>query len=185
MEILLSICIGIGLSAACGFRIFVPLLVVSIAMRAGYCKVSEGFAWLANDAALITFAVATILEILAYYIPWLDNLLDTIAMPVAVVAGVIIMASSLGNLSPYLKWTLSLIAGGGAACSIQFLTSRARVLSTGLTGGITNPILSTAELLTSLILSILSIILPLLAIFFIVIIFLLIIRGLRKKRFNC
>lgn len=185
MEILLGICVGIGLSAACGFRIFVPLLVVSIASRVEYFKPSDGFAWLGSDTALITFAVATVLEVLAYYMPWLDNLLDAMATPVAVIAGIIVMASSLGNLSPYLKWTLSIIAGGGAAGSIQFFTTSARALSTSLTAGIANPVLSTVESLTSLILSILTIILPLVAIFLVGMIFLIVISILKRKRANC
>ena len=114
MELFLSLCVGIGLSAACGFRIFVPLLAMSIAANSGHLKLVPSFEWVGSDTALITFAVATVLEIAAYYIPWLDNLLDTIATPAAVVAGTIVTASMVGGMSPFLKWTLAVIAGGGA-----------------------------------------------------------------------
>ena len=100
MELILSIALGVGLSAACGFRIFVPLLVVSAAAQGGYLTLSPGFQWMAGYPALVTFAVATVLEILAYYIPWVDNLLDTIATPAAVVAGAVVTAAVVTDVAP-------------------------------------------------------------------------------------
>src|SRR5438445_1621214 len=146
MEPVLSLLIGIGLSAACGFRVFVPLLVVSIASRTGHLHLSHGFEWMGSDAALIAFAAATVLEIAGYYIPWVDNLLDTIASPAAVVAGTLITASLVTDISPFLKWTLAVIAGGGAAGLIQGTTVVARGASSTGTGGLANPLLATAEL---------------------------------------
>src|SRR5215813_12345897 len=113
METLLSICLGIGLSAACGFRVFVPLLALSIAGLAGHVSLSPGFQWIASYPALITFSVVTVLEICGYYIPWVDHLLDTIATPAAIIAGILVTASLVTNMSPLMKWTLAVIAGGG------------------------------------------------------------------------
>src|SRR2546425_12995559 len=104
METILSICLGIGLSAACGFRVFVPLLVMSIASLSGHLTLAHGFEWIGTYPALITFSVATCLEIGGYYIPWVDNLLDTIASPAAVIAGTVVMAALVSDLSPLLKW---------------------------------------------------------------------------------
>src|SRR5215204_4144976 len=118
-EILLSIAIAIGLSAACGFRVFVPCLVMSVAAQAGYLQLASGWEWIGSTPALIAFALAAILEIAAYYVPWLDNLLDTIATPAAVVAGVVATAAVVSGMSPFLTWTLAAIAGGGAAGLIQ------------------------------------------------------------------
>ena len=109
----LSVALGIGLAAACGFRVFVPLLFVSIAAKAGKLTLVSSFQWMGTDAAMIAFSVATAIEIAAYYIPWLDNLLDTIATPAAVVAGAIISASVFTGMDPFLRWTLAVIAGGG------------------------------------------------------------------------
>jgi hypothetical protein len=103
VETFLGFMIGIGLSAACGFRIFVPLLGVSIASMSGYLTLTPSFAWLGTWAAFSAFATATVLEIGAYYVPWLDNLLDTLATPAAVVAGTIVTASLVGNMNPFLK----------------------------------------------------------------------------------
>src|SRR5437879_3587681 len=122
METILSFLIGIGLSAACGFRVFVPLLVMSVANHSGHLTLTPGFQWIGGDAALIAFSVATVLEIAAYYIPWLDHLLDTIATPAAIIAGTIVTAAMVGHMSPFLKWGLAVIAGGGAAGLVQGTT---------------------------------------------------------------
>src|SRR5258706_3135754 len=114
-DTILSICVGIGLSAACGFRVFVPLLVASIAARASHVTLASQFAWVASDPALIAFSVATALEIGGYYIPWVDHLLDTIATPAAIIAGIILPGPMLAHIDPYLRWTLSPIAGRRAA----------------------------------------------------------------------
>ena len=88
MEAVLSVCMGLGLSAACGLRVFLPLLVMNLAARAGWLGLSPGFEWIGETPALIAFGVATAVEIAAYYVPWLDNLLDVVSSPAAVVAGV-------------------------------------------------------------------------------------------------
>jgi hypothetical protein len=163
METLLSICIGIGLSAACGFRIFVPPLVMSIAVQAGQLELSPDFAWIGSTPATIAFAVGALLEVGAYYIPFIDSLLDVVATPTAVVAGTIISASMVSELSPMLQWTVAAIVGGGAAGAVQGLTDVTRLSSNTLTAGFANPGVSTMELLSSTVLSILAIAAPFLA----------------------
>jgi hypothetical protein len=146
METLLAVCAGLGLSAACGFRVFVPLLIMSIAAHSGHLHVASSFDWIGSTPALITFSLATALEIGAYYVPWLDNFLDTIATPAAIIAGTIVTASMVTDVSPYMRWTLAAIAGGGLAAAVQGTTVMARAVSTATTGGLGNPILATAEL---------------------------------------
>ena len=163
MSALLSVLLGIGLSAACGFRIFVPFLLVGIAARTGHAMLGPNFAWMASTPALIALGVAALVEIGAYYIPWLDHMLDVIATPAAVVAGVVMTASVVTGLDPMLKWTLALIAGGGIAGTVQALTVGTRKASLLTTGGLANPVVSTLELLGSVLLTILAIALPLLA----------------------
>lgn len=159
-EILLSIAIGIGLSAACGFRVFVPFLVMSVAAQAGYLTLAPGWEWIGSTPAFVAFALAAILEIVAYYVPWLDNLLDTVATPAAVVAGVVATAAVVSGMSPFLTWTLAAIAGGGAAGLIQTGTVLLRGMSTAATMGTGNFAVSTSELAGSFTFSILSFVLP-------------------------
>ena len=157
---LLGIPIGIGLAAACGFRVFVPLLVASIAGHAGYLPLSPGFEWLSSMPALITLSIATVLEIGAYYVPWVDHILDVIATPSAVVAGVIASAAVVSDLPPLVKWGTALVLGGGAAGIVQGATVLTRLKSTAVTAGIANPVVSTVELLGATVTSVLAIVIP-------------------------
>lgn len=169
MEVILSLCVGLGLSAACGFRVFVPLLITSIASYSGHLTLAPGFHWIGSPPALIAFSAATALEIAGYYIPWFDHFLDTVATPAAIVAGTILTASFVTDVSPFLRWTLAVIAGGGAAGAVQASTVLLRGASTLATGGLANPVFATAELAGSIGTSILAIIAPLLTLVLIVV----------------
>lgn len=160
METLLSICLGIGLSAASGFRVFVPLLVMSIASLSGHLALAQGFQWIGTYPALIAFSVATCLEVAAYYVPFVGHLLDILATPSAVVAGIIITASVITQMSPLMKWALAIIAGGGAAGIVQGSTVLARGASTATTGGFGNLFVATFELAGAIVTSILAIVAP-------------------------
>lgn len=163
METALSIIVGVGLSAACGFRVFVPMLGMSLAALSGHLELSEGFRWIGTPAAAIGFGTATLIEIGAYYVPWLDNLLDTISSPAAILAGTIMTASMVVDMSPFLKWSLAIIAGGGVAGVVQGGSAALRAVSTGTTGGMANPLFSTLEWIASLVMTVLSMVLPILA----------------------
>jgi len=156
----LYVLLGIGLAAACGFRVFVPLLVVSIAALSGRLELASGFGWLGTWPALVVFAVATVLEIVAYYVPWLDNLLDTIATPAAVVAGIVVTAAVVTKMHPVVRWPLAIIAGGGIAGIIQAATVAIRGASTATTGGVANPVAATVEAGGATGMSLLSLIAP-------------------------
>ena len=123
LDLALSIALGVGLAAATGFRVFLPMLVVSAAAYTGYLPVGENFAWLGTPGALIMLGVAALVEILAYYIPGVDNLLDVLATPAAVVAGTLVSAAVITDLPPMLKWTTAIIAGGGVAGLTQGVTA--------------------------------------------------------------
>jgi len=181
MDIVLSLCVGIALSAACGFRVFVPLLILSIAAKTGHVTLVPSFQWLASDIALWTFAVATLFEIGAYYIPWLDHVLDVLATPAAITAGIIITASMVGGMSPFLKWTLAVIAGGGAAGLVHGATAVTRGVSTATTGGLGNPLFATIELGSSVATSIMAVVAPVLAVVLIALILLLVAKKILPK----
>lgn len=152
--------LGIGLAAASGFRVFVPLFVLGLAARWGFVPVAESFAWVAAAPALLMLAVAAIVEIAAYYVPGLDNLLDTLAAPAAVIAGIAVSAAVMTDLPPMVKWTLAIIAGGGAAGLTQGATTLIRGASTATTAGLGNPLLATGELAGALGVSVLAVVAP-------------------------
>lgn len=160
MDIVMGVIVGLGLSAACGFRVFVPLLGMSIANLAGHLTLSPGFEWIGTWPALLTFATATILEIGAYFVPWVDNLMDTLATPASIVAGTIITASQIGDASPLLKWSLALMAGGGVCGVVQTGSVAVRAASSGTTGGFGNFVVSVIELSAAVCITFLAIVVP-------------------------
>ena len=179
-DLALSIALGIGLAAATGLRLFLPMLVVSAAAYTGHLPLSENFTWLATPAALILLSVAALAEIIAYYIPGVDNLLDTLATPAAFVAGTIVSAAVITDLPPMVKWAAAIIAGGGIAGLTQTVTTVLRAKSTVMTGTLGNPAVATAELGGSLIVSLLALVAPLLTLLVIVVLLWLAIRWLRQ-----
>ncbi len=168
LDVLVSIALGIGLAAAVGFRVFLPLLVVSVAGYTGYLPLGDSFSWLATLPALVMLGVAAVLEIAAYYIPGVDNLLDAVATPAALVAGTIVAAAVMTDLPPIVKWTTAVIAGGGAAGITQAVTGLLRAKSTVTTGGLGNAVIATGELGGSLLTSLLALFMPLVALAFVV-----------------
>jgi hypothetical protein len=161
--------IGIGLAAACGFRVFVPLLILNLAALSGQLVLPSGFAWLGSTYVTIAFATATAAEVLGYYIPWLDHVLDVIATPAAVIAGTVTMAAVVTDVSPFLKWTMALIGGGGMAGLVQASTVALRAKTSLATAGTGNPFFATLELTGSLVAALLAIFLPLVCLILIVI----------------
>jgi hypothetical protein len=183
-ETLVSILIGVGLAAACGLRVFVPLLVLSVAARSGHVPLSQDFSWIASTPALVALATATVLEVSAYYVPWLDHVLDAIGTPAAVLAGVIATAAVVGDLPPVLRWSLAVVAGGGLAGTVQGATVLARLKSGVTTGGLANPVVATGELLGSTVTSVLAIVLPLLAFVLVVALVLVVFAVTRRVLFG-
>ena len=172
VQILLSLSLGLGLAAACGFRVFIPPLMMGVGSRLDLYKLEGSFVWVDDTWAIAIFAVATLLEIGGYFIPWIDNLLDAVATPAAIIGGIFVTSASLeGELDPSAQWTLSVIAGGSVSGVIQLGTVATRAISTGTTGGLANPIISLLEAVASILCILIS--LFLVAIIPIVIIFLI------------
>lgn len=160
LDLLLAAAMGVGLAAAVGFRVFLPMLVLSIAAYTGHLTLTASLAWLGTAAALVMLSLAAALEILAYYIPGLDNVLDLLAAPAALIAGTIVSAAVMTDLPPMVRWATAVIAGGGAAAVIQGLTSLLRAKSTAMTAGLGNHAIATGELGGALIVSLLALAAP-------------------------
>ena len=176
----LSIVLGIALAAATGFRIFLPMLIMSVAAYTGHLSLAGNFAWLGTPAAVIMLSVAAVAEILAYYIPVVDNLLDALATPAAFVAGAVVSAAVMTDVPPMVKWTAAVIAGGGIAGLTQGLTGMLRAHSTVLTGGLGNSVIATAELGGALLITFLALAAPVAALALVILFMWLTIRLLRR-----
>jgi hypothetical protein len=160
----ISVALGIGLAAATGFRVFLPLLVAALAARYGALPLNDSFAWLQSTPALFTLASAAVLETLAYYIPGVDHALDLVAGPATVVAGIVASASVMTDVPPAIMWPVAIIAGGGIAGLTKGSTAVVRAKSAALTGGLANPVVSTVETVGATGIAVLAIAVPLLCI---------------------
>ena len=184
-NLIVSIFLAIGLSAACGFRIFVPPLSYGLLYKAGLVQLGEGWTWIGNDFVLAILALATVVEICAFFIPWIDNLLDTLATPTSILAGTILSASSLSDFPPGLQWILSLITGVSITGGFQMATVTIRGSSSLFTGGLMNPLFTIFEGLMSFVITLTMIIAPILGILLIIFIAFFIRKlflKLRKRR---
>lgn len=182
IETIISICLGIGLAASVGFRVFLPLFALSLASYFDAWELNESWQWIGSLTALITLGVATLVEVFAYYIPYVDNLLDSISVPLAAFAGTAVMMSTVVDLSPVITWALAIIAGAGTASAISSSAGVTRLASTASTGGVGNPIVSTIETGTAITMSVVSIFFPVLAIVLVVVILIVIFKIFKKFR---
>jgi hypothetical protein len=177
MDVLIAILTGIGLAAACGFRVFVPLFLVSLAMNAGVdmplgldsavqTLMGDDMAWLGQPAVTTGLGVATVVEVGGFYIPWVDNLLDVLAAPLAVSAGTFMSGAMMPELfgDGAMKWAIALMAGGGSSGVVQFGTALARGTSTATTAGLANPLVATFELISSILTTLFAVLIPILVI---------------------
>lgn len=181
-ETVISIFLGIGLAASVGFRVFLPLFALSLAAYFDIWELNGSWQWIGSLAAVIVLGVATVIEIFAYFIPWVDNLLDSVAVPLAAIAGTAVMVSTVANLDPVVTWSLAIIAGGGTATAIKGAGAAGRLASTATTGGLANPIVSTVETGTAVVVTTASIFAPFLAAILVCIILFIIFRIYRKLR---
>ena len=181
-DLALSVALGIVLAASTGFRVFLPALIASVAAYTGHLPLDEGFAWLATPFALTMLGAAAAVEIAAYYVPGIDNLLDTLAMPAAFIAGTVLSAAIMTDLPPVVKWAAAIVAGGGAASLTQGLTTMLRAKSTVFTGGTGNPVIATAELGGALLIPLLALAAPLVAVVLVILLLWVAFRVIRRLR---
>lgn len=181
-DIIISLLLGIGLAAAVGFRVFLPLLILSIAAYFDLISLNDEWLWIGSLTTMIALAVASLLELLGYYIPWLDNALDSIAIPLAAIAGTVVLVATISDVDPIISWGLAIIAGGGTASVIKGNVSLLRLGSTATTGGIANPIVSTIETFIATTLAVLAIFIPILAFLFVLMLFYIIYKFYKKLR---
>jgi len=182
IETISAVALGIGLSASAGFRVFIPLLVAGLASHFGILSLGDSFQWMNSNPALICFGVASILEVLAYYIPFVDNLIDTIATPLSVGAGTLLMTSVFPAESEWMKWVMGFIVGGGAAAAIQSGSAITRLISSQFTAGTGNPVVSTTEGVAATGFSILSLVIPIFVAILIIVFIVIILRTLFNRR---
>lgn len=181
-ETVLSIFLGIGLAASAGFRVFLPLFALSLAAYNGLWELNANWEWVGSLSALVTLGAASLVELFAYFIPWVDNLLDSIAIPLAALAGTAAMVSTVAGLDPVLTWSLAIIAGGGTATAIKGAAAGGRMASSLGTGGLANPVVATLETGTATVMSLASILAPVFGVLLVIVVLAFVFRIYRKLR---
>lgn len=182
MDLFIKIITGICFSAASGFRIFIPFLIIGIASYFGWADFGSSALWISNYPVFIIISVAAAVEVSGYYNPWIDNMLDLISTPLALFAGIILTASMISDINPVFKWVIAVIIGGGSSIYVQLLSVKARALSSNFSSGIGNPLIATIENLSSLIISILAVIIPRLSFLITIIIIITILKFIKVKK---
>lgn len=178
----MSIFLGVGLAASVGFRVFLPLFALSLAAYNGIWDLNANWEWIGSLSAVITLGVATLVELFAYFIPWVDNLLDSVAIPLAALAGTAVMVSTVAGLDPVVTWSLAIIAGGGTATAIKGAAAGGRMASTLSTGGLANPAVATIETGTATVMSLASLLAPVVAAILVIVVLIFVFRFYRKLR---
>ncbi|WOD39367.1 DUF4126 domain-containing protein [Nodosilinea sp. E11] len=176
LQLLESIGLGLGLGVAAGFRVVVPFWVLSAAALFAHVELVDSLAWLGGTPAFVSLSIALVIEILAYSVPWLDNVIDTVALPVAAVAGTLLMAIAANQLDPFAQWTVAIVAGGGVAATVKGLNGLTRLVSTATTGGATNLVIAGIELVGAVVISVLALLAPVVMFVLVLAFFILLVR---------
>ena len=188
LQVLIAASTGLGLAAASGFRVFLPPFLMAVWLRLGFLDVNiEGseFEAFSSDVSILLLGVASLSEIMAYKIPWMDNMLDSLATPLAGLAGIYLVAVSLEGADPSVQWALAIIAGGGASLSIQSATVAGRGLSSMFTLGLANPFFSLIEDIASVLLIFIALLAPLAALFAsVILIFVIFRRKIQDQNYH-
>jgi hypothetical protein len=181
VQSLVAIAIGIGLAAATGFRVFLPLLIAGAAARWGGLPLASGFQWLSSTSALIALGTASVVEVAAYYIPLVDHALDAVAGPAAVLAGVLASASAMVDVPPGIMWPVAIVGGGGIAGLTKAMSALIRVKSAWVTAGFANPLVSTGETAGAIVTAIAAIVIPLICLLALVVLLIWLGRYARRN----
>lgn len=162
-EFLPVLALAIALAASAGLRAWLPLLLAGILARLGVLDLGPSFQFLSSNKALVLFGVATLVEVLGDKIPALDHALDAIGTPLRPAAGALLAASVLGTVTdPLTAVVLGTAVGAPSALIPHALKTAVRAVSTGMTGGLANPVISFIEDALSVLVFILAVLVPVL-----------------------
>ncbi len=187
VTIVMATLMGISLAAASGFRVFLPPFLLSLAARFDVIwfldidLVGTQFEFFTSTLAIVVLGIATIAEFAGFYAPWVDNALDSIATPAAIIAGVSMTAIVLEGSDPVVQWAVAIIAGGGVAATIQAATVTTRSLSSTFTFGLGNSTVATGENVASIALTLIAILIPFISAFVVILVVALLFRVKRRR----
>jgi len=179
---LFSLFAGIALAASVGFRVFLPLLVLSAFSYffKDLITLSDDMLWLSNPTVVLIIALVAIAEIVSYYIPVLENKLDKFKLFLSAIAGVVVIKATLIGFTPVLSWIIALLVGVSVSVVVSYSLSLARKITVVTTHGVGNFLINSAEIVGALVLSITAILISPLAFLVAVILITLMIKALMR-----
>lgn len=183
VEWLPAVGLAIALAACAGLRAWLPLLLAGGLSRAGFLELGESFRFLSSDKALLLFGLATLLEIAGDKIPAVDHALDGLSTVLRPAAGALLAAAVMGRFAdPLTALALGIVVGAPAAMVPHAAKSVLRGVSTTLTAGFANPVLSLIEDVLTVVLFVLSVLIPVAVAMFVVVLTFLVARRLLRRR---
>lgn len=165
---MMSIMTAMSLAGAAGLNAYIPLLVFGLLARyTGLVDLPPEWLWLTHPVLLGVVAALLVVELVADKIPVVDSVNDVIQTVVRPTSGGIVFASGLGAAEVVdgrteINW-VAVIVGVLIALAIHLLKSTARPVVNASTAGVGAPVLSTVEDTTSLTVTLLALLAPVIA----------------------
>jgi hypothetical protein len=156
-----SLLAAFGLSGAAGLNAWIPLLAVSLLGRAGQLELADGYDWLESTPALVVLTAAFVLDFVGDKVPAIDSLLHAAGTVVHPAAGAIVFAGPT-EIPTDVPSIVLFALGASVAGSLHATRATIRPVSTTMTAGAGNPVLSLAEDIVSAVLSFVAVLAPLL-----------------------
>lgn len=163
MDVITALLSGFGLAASAGLNAYIPLLVVALAARLfpSWIVLAEPFQFLTEAWFIAAVTVLLVIEVFADKVPAVDHVNDLLGTIIRPAAGALLFASMTGTVAS-LDPKVAAIAGLVVAGTAHGAKATARPIVTATTGGLGNPVVSTAEDVAALVTSLVSLIAPLL-----------------------
>lgn len=152
----INILLGLALATATGFRIFLPMFLLSFTSHIGWVTLPQKLSWLEGETALFVLGVAMLIELVSYFIPGVDNIMDIIDTPIAVIVGFLVVFSVI-EVNSMMEWILAVVIGGIVPAVIKACKATIRGGVTLLMGGLGNGLFSIVEALASILIVVISV----------------------------
>ncbi|MET7469873.1 DUF4126 domain-containing protein [Micromonospora sp. NPDC005686] len=173
---MLEVLTGSGLAASAGLNAYIPLLLMGLLSRyTDLVELPSGWQWLGNGWVVLILAVLLVVEVVADKVPVVDHVNDVVQTVVRPTAGGLAFGAGAGSETVTVsdpdtffsshQW-VPVVAGVVIALGVHLLKAAARPVINATTAGVGAPVASTAEDATSVVMSVVALLLPVLVLVF-------------------
>ncbi|WP_435152110.1 DUF4126 domain-containing protein [Micromonospora aurantiaca (nom. illeg.)] len=175
---MLEVLTGSGLAASAGLNAYIPLLLMGLLSRyTDLVELPSGWQWLGNGWVVLILAVLLAVEVVADKVPVVDHVNDVVQTVVRPTAGGLAFGAGAGSETVTVsdpdtffsthQW-VPVVVGVLIALGVHLLKAAARPVINATTAGVGAPVASTAEDATSVVMSVVALLLPVLVLVFLV-----------------